>query len=323
VIADLRSEEKAFGLPQVPVTIVHVGIASPDTSGADEWDLDSQYSTGMAGGTVKMLYMYDVTSLTDADVALEFSRWATDNKAKVGNASFGLCEVFPFLDGSMLADDNSFLEGAAQGQSMFSSTGDTGSFCPVEVGVNGVPGGVPMVNYPAASTYVTAAGGTTLLTNSDGSYDTETAWYAGGGGISQFEGPPYWQTAANISATKANSRAIPDVAMDADPFSGAEVFVNGTPEGVGGTSLSSPLSVGVWARMISANSKLGYAPPHLYSLYNGAGVEGTGVDGTYPEGGFHDIIVGCDGLYCATPGWDYTTGLGSFWVSQIAADLKH
>jgi len=323
VIADLRTEEKAFGLPQVPVTIVHVGIASPDTSGADEWDLDSQYSTGMAGGTVKMLYMYDVTSLTDADVALEFSRWATDSKAKVGNASFGLCEVFPFLDGSMLADDNSFLEGAAQGQTMFSSTGDTGSFCPVEVGVNGVPGGVPMVNYPAASTYVTAAGGTTLLTNSDGSYDTETAWYAGGGGISQFEGPPYWQTAANISATKANSRAIPDVAMDADPFSGAEVFVNGTPEGVGGTSLSSPLSVGVWARMISANSKLGYAPPHLYSLYNGAGVEGTGVDGTYPEGGFHDIIVGCDGLYCATPGWDYTTGLGSFWVSQIAADLKH
>ena len=323
VITDLRTEEKAFGLPQVPVTIVPVGIASPDTSGADEWDLDSQYSTGMAGGTIKMLYIYDTTSMTDADIALEFSHWVTDDKAKVGNASFGLCEVFPYLDGSMLADDNSFLEGAAQGQSMFSSTGDTGSFCPVEVGENGVPAGVPMVNYPAASTYVTAAGGTTLLTNSDGSYDTEVAWYAGGGGISQFEGPPYWQTNANIlAASKLNSRAIPDVAMDADPYSGAEVYVNGSPEGVGGTSLASPLSVGVWARMISAHPKLGFAPPHLYSLYNGSGVEGTGVDGTYPEGGFHDIIAGCDGLYCATPGWDYVSGLGSFWVSQIAADLK-
>src|ERR1700749_625363 len=98
VITDLRTEEKAFGLPQVPVTIVPVGIASPDTSGADEWDLDSQYPTGMAGGSVKMLYMYDTTSMTDSDIALEFSHWATDDKAKVGNASFGLCEAFPFLD---------------------------------------------------------------------------------------------------------------------------------------------------------------------------------------------------------------------------------
>jgi subtilase family serine protease len=116
---------------------------------------------------------------------------------------------------------------------------------------------------------------------------------------------------------------MPDVAMDADPYSGAEVYYNGAPLIVGGTSLSSPLSLGVWARMISANPKLGYGAPRLYSLYNGSGVQGTGVDGTYPNGGYHDIIVGCDGLYCATPGWDYTTGLGSFWINQLAADLKH
>jgi pseudomonalisin len=322
VITDLRTAEKAFGLPQVPVQVVPVGIASPDTSGLDEWDLDTQYSSGMAQ-TVKTLYIYDTTSLYDVDLALEISRWATDDKAKGGSASLGECEVFPYLDGSMLAMDNSFLEGAAQGQTFFASTGDTGSFCPVEVGENGVPAGAPMVNYPASSTYVVAAGGTTLLTNSDGSYDTETAWYAGGGGISQFEPPGFWQTAANIAVTdETNSRGLPDVAMDADPFSGAVDYVNGTPEDVGGTSLSSPLSLGVWARMISANPKLGYGAVRLYGLYNGSGVEGTGVDGTYPEGGFHDITVGCDGLYCATPGWDYTTGLGSFWISELAADLK-
>lgn len=314
--SDLRIAENAWGLPQVPVTVVQVGVASTDTSGDDEWDLDTQYTSGMAGN-LKHLYIYATTSLTDSDVALEFSRWATDDKAKVGNASFGLCEAFPYLDGSMLVDDNSFLEAASQGQTMFASTGDTGSFCPVEVGENGVPAGVPMVNYPASSPYVTAAGGTTLLADSSGNYDEEIAWYSGGGGISQFEYAPYWQTAAGVLSANINSRGIPDVAMDADPYSGANVYVDGSVEAIGGTSLSSPLSVGSWARMISGHSKLGFAPVQLYSLYNG-----TTTPGSYPNGGFHDIEVGCDGLYCATPGWDYTTGLGSFWISEMYADLK-
>jgi pseudomonalisin len=317
VISDLRLAEKAFKLPQVPVSVMQVGLASSDTSGADEWDLDTQYSTGMAE-TVKHLYIYATTSLSDSDLALEFSRWATDNKAKAGSASLGECEFFPFLDGSMLADDNTFLEAAAQGQTFFASTGDTGSFCPAAVGENGVPAGAPFVNYPASSPYVVAAGGTTLLATSSDAYDEEIAWYAGGGGISQFESAPEWQVTAGIlSATELNSRGIPDVAMDADPYSGANVYVNGAVEVVGGTSLSSPLSLGVWARMISADSKLGFAPLRLYALYDGANTPGT-----YPKGGFHDITVGANGLYTALPGWDYTTGLGSFWISQLYADLK-
>ncbi len=316
VITDLRAEEKANGLPQVPVTVVPVGVASPDTSGWDEWDLDTQYSTGMAE-TVRRLYIYDTTSLTDSDLALEISRWATDDKAKGGSASLGECEAFPYLDGSMLADDESFAEGAAQGQSFFASTGDTGSFCPVEVGTNGVPAGAPMVNYPAASQYVMAVGGTTLLTSSDGTYDTETAWYAGGGGISQFEYSPYWQTAAAVPSSELGDKGIPDIAMDADPYSGANIYYDGSWEGVGGTSLSSPLALGVWARLISANPKLGFAPVRYYGLY-----DGTTTPGSYPNGGFHDIIVGANGFYTALPGWDYTTGLGSLWVSELAADLQ-
>ena len=105
--------------------------------------------------------------------------------------------------------------------------------------------------------------------------------------------------------------------MDADPESGANVYVNGAWEGVGGTSLSSPLAMGVWARMISANSKLGFAPITFYSLY-----DGTGLLGSYPNGGFHDILVGANGLYTAGPGWDFTTGLGTLWVDQLYNDLK-
>src|ERR1039458_8632682 len=72
VITDLRLAEQHNGLKQVPVRVVQVGIASPDTSGADEWDLDTQYSTGMAA-TVSTLYLYATTSLTDSDTALMFN----------------------------------------------------------------------------------------------------------------------------------------------------------------------------------------------------------------------------------------------------------
>src|SRR5262249_45195189 len=154
------------GLPLVPVTVRQVGLQSPDTAGVDEWDIDTQYSTGMAG-SVKALYIYATTSLTDQDTALEFNHWATDNLAHVANASFGICEFFPFVDGTMVADDQVFLEAAAQGQTLFASTGDTGSFCSVG-NPNGVPGGPPFVEYPATSPYVIGVGGTTLLSNADG-----------------------------------------------------------------------------------------------------------------------------------------------------------
>ena len=80
----------------------------------------------------------------------------------------------------MLVHDNTFLEAAAQGQTVFASTGDNGSSCGVAVGANGVPGlGVPMVEYPASSPDVIGVGGTTLITNADGSYNSEIAWNAG------------------------------------------------------------------------------------------------------------------------------------------------
>ena len=317
VVTDLRTAEAAFGLPQVEVKIVRVGTNSSDTSGADEWDLDTQYSTGIAQ-TVRKLYLYDTTSLSDSDLALEFSRFASDDLAQAGSASLGECEAFPYLDGSMVVDDEIFLEAAAQGQSFFASSGDTGSFCPIGIGTNGIPAGAPFVSYPAASPYVVGVGGTTLLTNSDGSYNSEVSWYSGGGGLSQFEAPPAWQAAATPLVTLNNTRGVPDIAMDADPESGALVYVNGTPEGVGGTSLSSPLALGIWARVLTANKKAGVAGPAFYSLY-----DGTTTPPTYPNGGFNDITVGTNGLYTALPGYDLTTGLGTFIINQLVPDLKN
>lgn len=309
VVKDLRQEEKANGLPQVPVTVVPTGLPSPDTSGADEWDLDTQYSTGMAA-TVSKLYIYDATSLTDSDIAREFNRFVTDHVAKAGSASFGECEYQAYLDGSMLADDEIFAQAAAQGQTVFASAGDTGGFCPVAP-TNGVPLGVPDVNYPASSPYVVSVGGTTLVTKADGSYSREVAWLAGGGGISLFESSPSWQAGdgslytklATVCMVQGCGRTVPDVANDADPNSGANVYVDGTPTGVGGTSLASPLTLGDWARMeTAAGNRLGFASPVLYNKLGSAA--------------FHDITLGDTGPYPATSGYDLASGIGSFDVAK-------
>lgn len=325
-VNDLRTAEAANNLPQVPVKVVQVGIPSPDTAGVTEWDIDTQSSTGMAG-IVKTLYIYATTSLSDSDTALEFNHWAEDDLAQAGNASFGICEFFPFLDGTMVAADQVFLEAAAQGQTMFSSTGDTGSSCAVQ-GTNGVPGsGPPFVSYPAASPYVVGVGGTTLLSNTDGSYNGEVAWYAGGGGISQFEGSPFWQQNI-VPSNTANDKGLPDISMDADPNTGFILYSNGAQNCCwGGTSLSSPLSMGVWARLETTyGNKLGFAAPRLYAGYPPVGTAPPASAAgslTEPVDGFHDILTGANGLYTSLPFYDYTTGMGTFDVSQKKAVIPH
>ena len=185
-VADLAFAESQQGLPQTPVTVVKVGLSSPDTAGVGEWDLDTQSSTGIAGGA-KALYLYDTTSLTDADIANEYNAWESQDIAQLGNSSFGECEYQAYLDGSMKADDQTMLFAAAHGQTMFASSGDTGSACALAP-TNGVPlSGPPMVSYPAASPWIIAVGGTTVLSNNDETYLGETAWNSGGGGLSQFE----------------------------------------------------------------------------------------------------------------------------------------
>ena len=307
VVADLRQEETANGLPQVPVTIDQTGGASTDTSGADEWDLDTQYSTGMAQ-TVKDLLIYDAPTMDDSDLAVSFSDFAAQDQAKAGSASFGECEVDADLDGSLAADDEAFTEAAAQGQTVFASAGDTGGFCSVGT-PNGVPAGLPDVNYPASSPDVVGVGGTSLLTNADGSYDNELAWVAGGGGISLFEPQPSWQAGDGVIGTIAGTtdlRTVPDISMDADPSTGANVYVDGTPETVGGTSLASPLALGVWDRIESDHGEaVPFASPLLYAE-NGTDT-------------FHDVILGDTGPYPATPGYDLATGIGTFDVADAEA----
>jgi pseudomonalisin/xanthomonalisin len=316
VLTDLVQYETLNSLPKVTVNVMLPAGAAPptDTSGQDEFDLDSQTSTGLAGN-VAALDMYDAESLDDADLAAAFNLFVNDSAVKVASVSIGGCEVLNEVEGDIATDDQLFEAGVAEGKTLFVATGDNGAACPVLLSENGIPdlGLVGGVEYPASSPYVVAVGGTTLTVNANGSYASETAWDAGGGGISLFEKAPSWQKSV-VGLTTAVGRGIPDIAMDADPDTGAVIIVNGAAETVGGTSLAAPLSNGAFARIQDAHGgSLGFAAPLFYSLATGDSLLGL----LASIKGFHDITSGFNGLYLATKGWDYCTGLGTFDISAV------
>ena len=298
--ADLATFEKTYGLPTVTWNQINVGTPSTDTSGDDEWDLDSQYSTAFAPG-VTTLNVYVGPSLNDSDILTTINKWVTDDIAQQGSFSAGECDLLADAAGFTAGLDAVLKQADAQGQTMFFSSGDTGSQCPAITGVNGVPAGIPDTNYPASSPYGIGVGGTSVLNNNPLS---EIGWYAGGGGLSPIEPAATFQANAKVLGLAAPpTRGVPDVSLDADPESGYDVVVNGTVEGIGGTSASAPSWQGIWARVNGGHSGLGFAGPILYS--------------SGESSAFNDITIGANGAYSAGPGYDLVTGLGTPDIAKL------
>src|SRR5216683_1027251 len=102
-----------------------------------------------------------------------------------------------------------------------------------------------------------------------------------------------------ISRRMPACRRVPDVAGDADPVTGYNVYVDGQPSVIGGTSAVAPLWAGLIARINSAlGNRVGYILPQLYATAKNSGE-------------FRDVISGNNGAYSAKPGWDACTGWGS------------
>ncbi len=299
---DLATFEAKYGLPTVTWNQINVGTPSTDTSGDDEWDLDSQYSTGFAPG-VGQLNVYVASSLDDSDIATTVDRFVTDDTGRQASFSAGECEVLAKVAGFTKTLDTILEEADAHGQTMFFASGDTGAFCPAIVGENGVPAGLPNVDYPASSPYGIGVGGTSVLSPTG---PNEIAWYAGGGGESLFESTPSFQAGTKVGGeVPLVKRGVPDVSLDADPESGYDVVVDGKVEVIGGTSASTPSWQGIWARAEAAHSgSLGFAGPILYT--------------TEPKTAYHDITLGANPLP-ALPGYDLVTGLGTPDIAAFVA----
>jgi len=338
-IRNLRKAEKAWHYPEVPVSVVYgtsKDAITDDNPATDnlEWDLDMQMST-LIPRAVKKLVVYDVGTFTDPEVARGINLFVSRNEARAMSVSLGECDFIAFLDGAMITTDEALAEGAIQGQSMFSGTGDNGFACPY-VAATGFPGGVPNPSWPSTGEYVTAAGGTTLIADNKGDVQQEIGWIGGGGGISPWETAAPWTLRANPAGqswqyTNQGGRSVPDVSAVADGNTGVIVYGSGGPTVVGGTSVSGPLIMGLWARVLQArNGNAGLASFSFYRLYNKTN-PGTVENPIFPVyapafpakavAGFRDIVVGTNGLYVDYPGYDYVTGIGVLDTATLAKKL--
>ncbi len=184
------------------------------------------------------------------------------------------------------------LEAATTGITVMFSSGDDGD----EVAATGTK----QVGLPASDPYATGVGGTSTEIGQNGNIVFQTGWSnfysalstkntwkpkppgtfssGAGGGTSVVYAQPSYQVGvvpAKISKYfgKTPMRAVPDVAMPADPNTGLEIgetqtFSDGTYYStyrLGGTSLASPLFAGVVADAVQYNgAAIGFINPLLY-----------------------------------------------------------
>jgi hypothetical protein len=301
---------RAGGLANTSVTLTNVAIDQPHNtvpgSNTIEVVLDIDMAISMAPG-LSNVFVYEAPngdSLTPVDDL--FNRIATDNSAQQISCSWS-----GFTDGTV---EQVFLEFAAQGQSFFIASGDSGAY----VNPQGNPDLAPVDN-----PYVTSVGGTTLLTSgARGAWASETTWSwfnsrsdgktnGSTGGISPAFSIPSWQQPVSMAANQgsANYRNFPDVALTADQV---YVIAGDGSYNVGGTSCAAPLWAGFMALVNEQNAAVGNAPagffnPALYALAQSAGYTNC----------FHDITTGNNtnllspNLYFAVPGYDLCTGWGT------------
>ena len=235
--SDITTYEQQFGLPNVPLENVMVdGAGGSAGGGAAEVTLDIELMAALAPKASKILVYEGPNS--DQGMLDVYSRIASDNLAKSVSSSWGSGE--DSVTSSFLQSENTiFMQMAAQGQTIYSAGGDSGAYD---------DGGSSLViDDPSGQPYVTAVGGTSLTTNSDGSYSKETTWNdssgAGGGGVSTVWTIPSWQKGVGFSSNKGSStmRNIPDVSLNSDIDTGYAIYTGGSWGTWGGTSAAAPL----------------------------------------------------------------------------------
>ena len=301
-LSDVELYFSAIGQPFNPSQVTNYstdGTVStcPDNCDDGEPAVDIQQALSMAPAANIVEYF----GSTDADV---YEAAATADIAKQMSASY------LWLPADASTDEPIFEEMAAQGQSLFAASGDSGAYNAT----------TNPSYYPADDPYITGVGGTDLTTNgAGGPWESETAWIGSSGGIDDngIATPSYQQLSGVINASNQGSttlRNIPDVSADAntDSFwcsSGA------CYEGIGGTSLAAPRWAGFMAlvNQQAANNNeppVGFLNPIIYPIGLGSSY---GTD-------FHDITSGnnCDGndgaggvCFNAVTGYDLVTGWGS------------
>jgi len=302
---DIAHYFKSLGItpaPKVSAISVDGGQNSPtgDGNGPDgEVMLDIEVAGSIAPQSKIAVYFTPNTDQGFYD-AISAALHDTTNNPSVISISWGGPEST--WSAQSLTEYNTLLEDATTlGVSVCVAVGDNGS-------TDGVTDGLQHVDFPASSPYALACGGTKLAA-SNGKISSEVVWDEAannegstGGGVSAIFPKPDYQANANVPPSVNPGhfvgRGVPDVAGDADPETGYDVYVDGQATVIGGTSAVAPLWAGLIARINQQLGKpVGFLNPTLYSQS--------------ASGCFHDITAGNNGAYKAASGWDACTGLGS------------
>jgi subtilase family serine protease len=246
------------------------------------------------------------------------------------------------------------LEAATTGVTVLFSSGDSGD----EVAATGTK----QVSLPASDPYATAVGGTSTEIGQNGKIVFQTGWSnfysslqgsnwspkppgnfssgAGGGTSVKFKQPWYQRGVVppKISEYFGSTpmRAVPDVAMPADPNTGLRIGETMSFPGgdryityrLGGTSLASPLFAGVVADAIQHNhgAAIGFINPLLYKdidtaaitdVQHTSGPEATVrtnlTNPTNPKSARSYVLqtIGVNTTIFTGPGYDDITGVGT------------
>jgi len=316
------------GLPGVPLQNILIDGFDGDDDNLDyavEATADIEMAISMAPNLNSVLVYEGPTPLYTAPLgtnAIQYSsttaqindvlnRMATDNLAKQLSCSYQM-DV-------NLSTMQIFQQFAAQGQSFFQASGDSGAF-------------PASIDEPADNPYLTVVGGTSLSVDSSGLWSSETVWLtpasidpilgdtpeeASGGGFSLTYDIPWWQQGISMTANQGSTtmRNLPDVALVSDNIDlvfGNDAIGESFDFIVNGTSLSTPLWAAFMAlvnEQAAANGQppIGFANPALYAIGKSTNYNSC----------FHDITSGNNfsasspAKYSATAGYDLCTGWGT------------
>ena len=320
--SDVNTFDRRYGISAPPVRVVSVGGQRP--SYGPESIMDIEVIQALAPQA--QLIAYEGGDSLSATAAI-FARIVSDRRAQIVSISLGVCELGVGSQDSAFfrSIESTFQQADAEGMSVLVASGDSGAY--------GCQDNHLSVQAPSSSPYVTAVGGTALFASGDGSYDREVGWEApfegagGGGGLSVAFARPEWQTGNGVDNQYSNGmRQVPDVSADADVLTGYSIYDSASGHCAGGscwqiyagTSAAAPL----WAALVALADQeraarhkpaLGFLNPALYQL--GGGAPGAG------PSPYHDVTLGGNLYYPATPGWDYSTGWGTPDAARLVADL--
>jgi subtilase family serine protease len=293
IYSDLHTFDTRFGIADPPsFTIMKQSGTVANATWAQETALDVEWAHAIAPGARIVLGEARSTSLSD--LVAEVDVVADMPGVSVVSMSWSATEWAS--EGSF---DNNFTTPAGhQGVTYVASSGDNGD----------------IAAWPAISPNVLSVGGTSLYTNANGSYENETSWSYGGGGVSAYEYKPSYQ---NLVLTGASKRTNPDVSFDANPSTGLYTYNSYESSGwfeAGGTSDGAPqwaalVAIADQGRALEGKSTLDGPSQTLYALYRMAQTSET----TY----FHDVTSGSN----TKAGYDDETGLGSPIANMVVGGL--